>query len=308
MKQIFRIGEWNGMGYRTQSDLACESFGREASTASAIKQRVDTVAGFRIGRMHIQTQEEADALGSPVGRYVTVECGQLGMLGDESMSTLVHLLAGELRGIARRLTDKAPNSEFSIFVAGLGNAELTADAIGPMTVKRLTATRHLREHENRIYRSLGCSALSALAPGVLGQTGIETREILRSAVEVIRPDMMLVIDALAARSCERLATTVQLTDVGIVPGSGVGNHRAAITRESMGVPVAVVGVPTVVNSATLVYDALQKAGIEEIGQSLESILHSGESFFVSPKESDLIADRFSNLLAKSIGTAFTADL
>ena len=296
------------MIYRAQSDLACEGFGKEPSCAAAVEQETDTVSGFRVGRMHIRTQKDAEALGSPVGRYVTVECGQLGLLGEESMEILVHLLAGELRGLARRLTKKTPSSDFSIFVAGLGNAELTADAIGPLTVKRLTATRHLREHESQIYESLGCSALSALAPGVLGQTGIETQEILRSAVEVIRPDMMLVIDALAARSCERLATTVQLTDVGIVPGSGVGNHRAAITQESMGIPVAVIGVPTVVNSATLVYDVLQKAGIEKIGSPLETILHSGKSFFVSPKESDLIADRFSSLLARSIGAAFTADL
>ena len=172
---------------------------------------------------------------------------------------LSRLLAGELRGSARRITGKGVDASFGVFVAGLGNAELTADAIGPRTVRLLTATRHLREHAAGLYREAGCAALSALAPGVLGQTGIETVEILRGTVQTVRPDVMLVIDSLAARSCTRLASTVQITDTGISPGSGVGNHRAAINRATVGVPVISVGVPTVVNSATLVYDALSEA-------------------------------------------------
>ena len=190
-------------------------------------------------------------------------------------------------------------------MAGLGNAELTADAIGPKTVGMLTATRHLREHEGGLYRRLGCSSLSAMAPGVLGQTGIETLELLRGAVRFVRPDIVILVDALAARSCDRLAATVQISDVGISPGSGVGNHRSAITRESLGVPVISVGVPTVVNSATLVYDALTEAGIETIDDSLHKVLKSGRSFFVSPKESDVITHEVARLLSRSIALAFT---
>ena len=120
---------------------------------------------------------------------------------------------------------------------------------------------------------------------------------------------MLVIDALAARSCERLATTVQLSDVGIAPGSGVGNHRSAITRETLGLPVLALGVPTVVNSATLVYDALCSAGLEgRIDESLRRVLETGKSFFVSPKESDVITESFSDLLAESISIAFMGAL
>ena len=142
-------------------------------------------------------------------------------------------------------------------------------------------------------------------PGVLGQTGIETVELIRGAVENAGPDVVLAIDALAARSCERLAATVQLSDNGINPGSGIGNHRKAICRETVGVPVIALGVPTVVNSATLVYDALRQAGIEEIRPELRQVLENGRSFFVSPKESDVITDRISDLIADAVDMAFT---
>ena len=151
-------------------------------------------------------------------------------------------------------------------------------------------------------------SLSALSPGVLGQTGIETLELLRGTVRSVRPDVMVVVDALAARSCERLASTVQISDTGISPGSGVGNHRAAINRETVGIPVIVLGVPTVVNSSTLVYDALEQAGIHEISPPLRHVLENGKSFFVSPKESDVITEAVSGLLSSAINTAFTGGL
>ena len=217
-------------------------------------------------------------------------------------------MAGELRGTAQRLTHKAIDSNLSVFVAGLGNADLTPDAIGPQTVRRLTATRHLRQYEGELYRATGCSSLSALSPGVLGQTGIETSELLRGAVNSTHPDVIIAIDALTARNCDRLCATVQLSDTGIEPGSGVGNHRRPITYKSMGVPVIALGVPTVVNSATLVWDALQKAGIDGEDTRLQKVLESGKSFFVSPKESDLICESIARLFASAIGLAFTEGL
>ena len=210
--------------------------------------------------------------------------------------------------MTERMTGKPADSELNVFVAGLGNSELTADAIGPKTATRLTTTRHLREHEASLYKAVGCCALSALAPGVLGQTGIETLEILRGAIRYVKPDVMIVIDALAARSCDRLASTVQLSDAGIIPGSGVGNHRDAINAKTAGVPVIVIGVPTVVDSSTLVYDALRQADIEAVDDKLQEVLKTGRSFFVCPKESDLITDRISSLLARSIGIAFAEEL
>ncbi len=296
------------MNSYSMSDLAGESFSQFGGALSGAEYRVDDRSGFSVSRLLIRTDEAAEQLGQPRGCYVAFECGRLNKLSDERRERLSHLLAGELRGTARRLSGKEADGSFGVLVAGLGNAELTADAIGPKTVRYLTATRHLREHEGQLYRRLGCSSLSAIAPGVLGQTGIETLELLRGAVKYVRPDLVIVVDALAARSCERLAATVQVTDAGIRPGSGVGNRRAAINSQSLGVPVVALGVPTVVNSATLVYDALREAGIDEQSESLKRVLESGKSFFVSPKESDVITEDVARILSAAISRAFTAGL
>jgi spore protease len=272
------------MNFYARTDLACENCGDLKDLTEGAEWQTDHSGGFAISRLKIKTSDAERELGMPVGVYVTVECGKVTTMGDDTMERLSHILAGELRGMSERLTGKAADADFNVFVAGLGNAELTADAIGPKTVGMLTATRHLREHEGGLYRRLGCSSLSAMAPGVLGQTGIETLELLRGAVRFVRPDIVILVDALAARSCDRLAATVQISDVGISPGSGVGNHRSSITRESLGVPVISVGVPTVVNSATLVYDALAEAGIAEIDDSLCRVLENEKAFLSRPRK------------------------
>ncbi len=291
-----------------RSDLACEIAGNGKSLCHGAEWKTREAAGFPVSELIISTKEAADNLGKPCGRYLTVECGRIDRLTANDCRALSHLLAGELRGTVKRLTHKAIDTSLSVFVAGLGNADLTPDAIGPQTMRRLTATRHLRQYEGELYRAVGCSALSALAPGVLGQTGIETSELLRGAVNATHPDVIIVIDALTARSCDRLCATIQLSDTGIEPGSGVGNHRRAITYKSMGVPVIALGVPTVVNSATLVWDALQEAGIEGEDPRLKEVLERGKSFFVSPKESDLICESIAQLFARAIGLAFTEGL
>lgn len=292
------------MDLYTQTDLACESVTQKDVQKDGGDIQREQVGKFFLSELRIQDQESEQRIGKPQGTYITVECGRISHLEEGDSALLENLLAGKLTEMAERLTGKKVDSDFGVFVAGLGNAEMTADAIGPKTVGYLTATRHLREHEQALYQAIGCSALSALAPGVLGQTGIETLELLRGVVSYVKPHLVLVVDALAARSCKRLAATLQLSDAGICPGSGVGNHRAAITRETLGVPVIALGVPTVVNSATLVYDALQEAGIQEIGESLQQVLDNGKSFFVSPKDSDVIAESVSRLLAGAIGSAF----
>ena len=291
-----------------RSDLACEISVDEKALCRGAELKTRETAGFEISELLITAKEAAQSLGKPCGRYLTVECGRIDRLSASDHRALSHLLAGELRGTVKRLTHKAIDATLSVFVAGLGNADLTPDAIGPQTMRRLTATRHLRQYENELYRILGCSSLSALAPGVLGQTGIETSELLRGAVNATHPDVIIVIDALTARSCDRLCATVQLSDTGIEPGSGVGNHRCAITYKSMGVPVIALGVPTVVNSATLVWDALSEAGIDGEDPRLSKVLEKGKSFFVSPKESDLICESIAQLFARAIGLAFTEGL
>ena len=238
-------------------------------------------------------------LGKPVGTYVTVECGQIHHLDREQSRAIVDLLADELRGMTRALTGRFPGGNLSVFVAGLGNAKLTADAIGPGTVSRLTATRHLLDHEAALFRTLGCSALSALSPGVLGETGIETLELIRGAVRSVRPDLVVAVDALAARSCTRLATTVQISDSGIVPGSGIGNHRTAITMETLGVPVISIGVPTVVDAHTLARDVSSNSTNEPADDA---------KMMVTPKEIDLLIERCSGLLSLAVNRALQPEL
>lgn len=291
-----------------RSDLACESTPRSEYDGAGTEYTEHRVGGFSVSRLCVLSDEASRRLGKSRGRYITVSCGRIDRLTLEETSALAHLVAGELRGLAVRLTGKRVDPDFGVFVAGLGNAELTADAVGPKTVMRLTATRHLRNHEADLFHRMGCAAISAVSPGVLGQTGIETLELLRGAVHCVKPDIAVIVDALAARSCDRLAATVQICDAGIAPGSGVGNHRSAIDRETLGVPVIALGVPTVVGSATLVWDALRQAGIESVTESLRAVLDNGKSFFVSPKESDVICEAVATVMARAIGLAFAGEL
>ena len=240
-------------------------------------------------------------------QYITVDCGRMWELDDDSMERVSNVIAHELSRMVRRLCGKPLSREFGVLVAGLGNDEITADAIGPETVRRIEVTRHLRTYLPDAYEQIGVCAISALAPGVLGQTGIETVELVRGAAENAEPDVIIAIDALAARSVTRLASTVQLSDAGINPGSGIGNNRRAICRETVGVPVVALGVPTVVDSSTLVYDALERAGVEKVSKQLSEVLEQGKGFFVSPKESDVIVKKVSALLARAIGRAFSLE-
>lgn len=293
------------MNFQTRTDLACESVARNAERIEGTEWREEKIGSFCLSELRVLCESAAKRVGKPMGNYVTVECGRINLIGDEDKLLLRHLLAGRLKGMAGRLTEKEIDSDFAVLAVGLGNSEMTADAIGPRTASYLTATRHLREYESELYYSLGCASLSLLTPGVMGQTGMEVLEILRGAVSCVKPDLILAVDALAARSCERLAATVQISDAGISPGSGVGNHRAPLTKETLGAPVIALGVPTVVDSATLVYDALRQAGIEEIDEPLQSVLENGKSFFVSPKDSDVITEEVARLLAGAIREAFT---
>ncbi|MBQ9780492.1 MAG: GPR endopeptidase [Clostridia bacterium] len=279
----------------TRTDLACEAGRPETEHKEEILYPLPHREGI-----HILRCREADG-----HRYITVSCGRITLLGDRMLSALGRLIGKELRALAAALLGNPPNADTRILVAGLGNPDMTADAIGPFTVRRLTATRHLKCHDAAAYTALGCSELSATAPGVLGQTGIESGELVKGAVAHVRPHLLIAIDALAARSCARLASTIQISDGGISPGAGVGNNRMAMDKETMGCPVIGVGIPTVVNSSTLVYDALAQGGMsEQISSGLKDILENGKSFFVSPKDADEITELSSRLLAGAIDHAF----
>ena len=289
----------------SRSDLACEAAVGHLEQTEGISYRAEREEHCRVERIRILNEIGARALGKPQGRYVTLHCRPIWRLGEEERRAVASTLAREIRRLC--LPREGISERFGVLVAGLGNAEITADAIGPRTVHRLTVTRHLHEHDRRIFRLLGRCQLSALAPGVLGQTGMEAADLIRGAAQTVHPDVVLAIDALAARSTERLASTVQLSDTGISPGSGIGNRRCAIDRESVGVPVISLGIPTVVDSATLVCDALQKAGIEQIDGKLRGVLENQRRFFVSPRESDLITAQTAALLVEAIEQAFSLD-
>ncbi len=193
----------------------------------------------------------------------------------------------------------------SMLVAGLGNRFITADALGPLAVKGISVTRHIKTVSPALYDRIGYGCeISAIAPGVVGQTGIETLELIKGAAEKISPSLIIVIDALASRSVDRLAQTVQLSNSPIAPGSGIGNKRQVLSKETLGCPVIAIGAPTVVDSSTLVYDALGKAGIEDIDASLKEVLDNGKNFMVSLKDSDVAVSELARLIAHSINLAF----
>ena len=240
------------------------------------------------------------------GRYVVIGCGRMTERSEGELDGLASLLSEELVAMVEETLGRSPDGNLKILLVGLGNAGMTADAIGPETVGRVTVTRHLRSINHQMYKALGCCELSAVSPGVLGQTGVESCDLVRGVVEHVRPDLVLTVDALAARSCERLSSTVQLSDRGIGPGSGIGNLRRAIDRQTGGVPVLALGVPTVVDSATLVWDALEQAGVseDEVSPALRQVLQNGRSFIVSPRESDRLTELAAVTLARAIDRAF----
>ena len=186
-------------------------------------------------------------------------------------------------------------------MVGLGNRAMTPDVIGPCAADHVPATRHLK----------GCAAFGALAdvsvltPGVLGTTGLEAAELVRGAVETVRPDLVVAVDALASQSLGRVCTTVQLTDAGIVPGSGVGNHRRALTRETLGVPVLAVGVPTVVDAATLALDLLDEAGADLPDPAA---LRGQGSVMVTPRDIDARAEQLARVVGFGVGLALQPSL
>jgi spore protease len=205
-----------------------------------------------------------------------------------------------------------PAGNGCVLAVGLGNRHITADSIGPKVVERLLVTRHIKEEQQELFSHAGFGELAACAFGVLGQTGIESAELVIGAAERIRPRCIIAIDALASRRLERLASTIQLSDTGIRPGSGVANHRTALTKETLGVPVISVGIPTVVDAATLAYDLLEEFALQEglssdnsLPQKISEGLHggAGKDFFVTPKDSDVLIATAAKLISTAINLA-----
>ena len=285
-----------------QSDLAREC-GCENS-AEGIRVTSGEAEGKEILRVQIKTEEAAKRIGKPCGRYVTVACGEMASESGEEYEAMRRVLAVEIREMAERMTGKRISGEFSLLVVGIGNAAMTPDALGPQTVSRLFVTRRSDPSHKRFLGECSCE-LAAFSPGVTGQTGLETAEMVRGAVMAVAPDLVLAVDALVARETTHLGVTVQLCDTGLQPGSGTGGARPALTAKTVGAPVMALGVPTVVESATLIGDALSRFGLDPQMPEFEDLVANGVGFFVTPKEIDVLVPRIATLLAGAIEKAFS---
>lgn len=249
---------------------------------SGVRAREWTGKGITMTKVEILDQNGVRALHKPVGNYVTLEWKR-GLLREPTgFSQMAAALGKEL---SRMVPKSGP-----VLVAGLGNGAVTPDAVGPRTVEHLVVTRHLASGFPQF------RPVSAIAPGVLGTTGLESVEVVRGIVERSSPCCVIVVDALASRSPARVCTTVQLTDTGITPGSGVGNYRRAFDRDTLGVPVVAVGVPTVVEAHTLMQDVLEENGRKE-GKIQ---INCDKTMIVTPRDIDAGVDRLARLLGYGI--------
>ena len=329
--------------YQIRTDLALETQEKmqedhvDLKGVRFLEEKVDK--NITISTVVIETEngykKGEDSLGKPKGTYITIEAGNM----DEEDEDYHREISVQLAQIIRKLI-RERKEEMSVLVVGLGNREVTPDALGPRVVDNLFITRHIikeygkyafgEKNVNRISSIVpGCPAVAALAPGVMAQTGMESLEIIHGIIDETKPDIVIVIDALAARSTKRLNRTIQVTDTGINPGSGVGNHRHGLNKKSLGVPVISIGIPTVVDAATIVNDTMfnliaamsQSRAFDKLGDSLKE-LNDGEKYelirellspnlnamFVTPKDIDESVKRLSFTISEGINIAFMGEM
>ncbi len=254
----------------------------------------------------IEDEAGSRAMRKPMGTYITIESSLMKNISEEEREPLLLCICEQLEKMIQQMKQK------NVLIIGLGNREVTSDSLGPKMTDNLFITRHLKEELGTKFleeNQYGC--VSAIAPGVMAQTGIETGELLEAVVARTNPDLVIVVDALAARSVKRLCTTVQITDTGIAPGAGVGNRRKELNERSLGVPVVAIGVPTVVDASTIIGDhlenVLQKQGYSEreIEQFITGILgEETENVMVTPKDIDESIHQISQDLARILNHCF----
>lgn len=282
-----------------RSDLALEQHeqNKAAYSSSGILCEEESEGKVRVTHIKVTSPEGAAALGKPMGNYVTLEFPAPDEYDREALETAAHLTA---RHILRILPK---DSMREVLAVGLGNRNITPDSIGPKVVERLLVTRHLFENLPEVLTE-EMRPLSAIAPGVLGVTGLETGEIVRGVADRIAPSLIIVIDALAARNLNRLSRTVQISDTGIIPGSGVGNHRQELSQKTLGIPVLVIGIPMVIEAASLVSDYLAAFGDADSSHLSAKLKEDHEkAFMVTPKEVDTLSDRMAALVSGGINLA-----
>ncbi len=282
-----------------RTDLAVEERELLGEDVKGVDYEEEKVGGLLIERLRIRTERAGQLLKKPKGTYITAE---LPPLTDNVRDTDERLIA-----LSQEIRKLLPVNGL-VLVAGLGNVEITPDALGPKAASKVMATRHI---SGEIARSTGLDCLRAVAvmnTGVTGQTGIETGELLLGIIKRIRPSALIVIDALASRRLERLGCTVQISDTGIAPGAGVGNHRVRIDAASMGVPVIAIGVPTVVDALTLAFDLLDIDNEKESLRLMREVSPKGRTMVVTPKEVDLLIERAARLISLSVNYALQSGI
>ena len=294
--------------YRIRTDLALESkerFERDNVEigGGGIREFYDEERDIQTTWVKIETEKGAKAMGKPQGTYITMEAPNMSVPDEDYHREISKELSKHLRKLA------SLDKEKSVLVVGLGNRDVTPDALGPNVIQNLHITRHvLREYGTLGMGEERAHAVSGIVPGVMAQTGMETLEIIQGVVAEVKPDVVIAIDALAARSTKRLNRTIQITDTGINPGSGVGNHRDGLNADTLGIPVIGIGVPTVVDAATIVHDAmahlLETLEEQEQKEFLEEMISPHlHSMFVTPKDVDETVKRLGYTISEGLNIA-----
>lgn len=304
------------MNFRT--DLADErsDIYRRANaleTIPGVRTEESEKNGVKVTKVCVLDEQGEKALSKPKGNYITLDIKNLRIAQQEEIEQAAQILNQELQGLYRNFIQKND----AILVVGLGNLEVTPDALGPRVIQSIDVTRHILHYAPQ-YLEPDTRPVSAISPGVLGTTGMETQEILQGIVEKVHPKLLIVIDSLASKSMYRISSTIQIADTGIVPGAGVGNKRRELSYTTLGVPVIAIGVPTVVEAATLTADCLD-IFIEKLQESAKSnaylnqlktedkytmikekLLPDQFNFIVTPKEIDDLIDNMSSVIARGI--------
>ncbi len=282
-----------------RTDLAMENKELLEEDVKGIDYSKEEREELTVERLVVRSDRAGQLLKKPKGTYITIELPAL----TDHMENTDRRLTVIAEEISKLLPAFGP-----VLVAGLGNIEITSDALGPKVSSKILATRHI---SGEIARSTGLEhlrAVAVLSTGVTGQTGIETGEHLLGVIKRIKPSAMIVIDALASRRLSRLGRTLQISDTGISPGAGVGNHRTRIDQSTMGIPVIAVGVPTVVDAITLACDLLHIYDDQSLEKVLSDISPEGRAMVVTPKEIDLLIDRAARLISLSINFALQKEI
>lgn len=296
--------------YQHRTDLAVEAHEiaskNKADPLDGVLYREENLRGFPLTRVEILNEEGKKQTGKEIGKYLTLNIGHP---WDEDTTVFQNEVLALSEMLAELIEEKVRENS-TILISGLGNGTIVADSIGPKAVSHVIVTRHIKGTE--VFGKLGLHDIAAICPGVLSQTGIESVEIIRSMCEKISPSLLIVIDSLASRKLSRLATTVQMSNTGLAPGSGIGNCRAAINLQTIGIPVLSIGVPTVVDAASLVYDTMESynnLAAEKADKKLPDISYEelcgmlsddALNFYVTPKDTDFIINYLSRIIGYSL--------